>query len=288
VPCFGAAARDPLHQPCINPRLTYSVMPSPVGAELDDGAGCTTKELTETWWVCAFGPLVATRTFALVGDSHAGHWRPALATVATQEGWRADAITRSGCPFSMATPALPGELRAECRQWNQHVIRWLGMNPEVSIVFVSEHSGAQFVVPKGRSARAVEEAGYVAAWRALPPSVEHVVVIRDTPLNSGSSFSCVERAIARHQRAGSVCAIPRRRALPPDPAALAATALGSSRVQVIDLTPFLCSTRQCFPVIGGVLVHKDVDHLTNAFATTLGPFMLRAIRTMMTAPGWGV
>jgi hypothetical protein len=29
--------------------------------------------------------------------------------------------------------------------------------------------------------------------------------------------------------------------------------------------------------VGGALVHKDVDHLTQVFARTLGPYLLRAI-----------
>jgi hypothetical protein len=288
VPCFGAAARDPWHQPCNNPQLAYAVMPTPSEAELDIGAGCTTKVLTSILWVCDFGPLKATRTFGLVGDSHAGHWRPALATVTTQNDWRAEAITRSGCPFSTAVPALAQPMRSQCIQWNRVVIHWFVTHPEISVVFVSEHAGAHFVFPKGRSEYATEEAGYIAAWAALPASVEHVIVIRDTPLNTGKSFGCVEHALAHHQRPGIACAIPRRSALLSDPAAAAAQRLHSPRVQVIDLTQQLCSPRLCYPVVGGVLVHKDIDHLTNAFAATLGPFLLRQLRTMMAAPGWGV
>jgi hypothetical protein len=263
-------------------------MPTPSEAELDIGAGCTTKVLTSILWVCDFGPLKATRTFGLVGDSHAGHWRPALATITTQNDWRAEAITRSGCPFSTAVADLPQPARSECIQWNHVVINWFKSHPQISIVFVSEHSGAHFVVPKGRSPLATEEAGYIAAWAALPPSVEHIIVLRDTPLNTGMSFGCVQRAIIHHLRAGIACAVPRRKALLPDPAAVAAQRLHSARVQVIDLTPQLCSPRLCFPVVGGVLVHKDIDHLTNAFAATLGPFILRQLRALMAAPSWGV
>jgi hypothetical protein len=46
---------------------------------------------------------------------------------------------------------------------------------------------------------------------------------------------------------------------------------------VIDLSRYMCGRRKCFPVVGGVLVHKDVGHITRLFATTLGPYMLRAI-----------
>ena len=53
---------------------------------------------------CAFG--AATRgTFALIGDSHAAHWRPTVAVVARRLGWRGIAISRNGCAFSdLAAP----------------------------------------------------------------------------------------------------------------------------------------------------------------------------------------
>ena len=61
----------------------------------------------------------------------------------------------------------------------------------------------------------------------------------------------------------------------PDPLVIAARRIGT-RVQVINLKRFQCSQHRCFPVVGGVLVHKDIDHLTQLFATTLGPYLLRA------------
>jgi hypothetical protein len=49
------------------------------------------------------------------------------------------------------------------------------------------------------------------------------------------------------------------------------------RVDLIDLTHFMCSRTRCFPVVGGALVHKDVTHLTRVFARTLGPYLLRRL-----------
>jgi hypothetical protein len=51
-------------------------------------------------------------------------------------------------------------------------------------------------------------------------------------------------------------------------------------VHLVDLTQFMCSPRLCYPVVGGVLVHKDVTHLTPLFASTLGPFVLQSINRM--------
>ena len=70
--------------------------------------------------------------------------------------------------------------------------------------------------------------------------------------------------------------MPRKRALVTDPSISAAQQL-KARFTPIDLTNFFCDERDCFPVVGGVLVHKDVDHLTQDFAATLGPYLLRAL-----------
>jgi hypothetical protein len=272
----------------VNPKLTFSVKPLPSVAELELGDGCTTKERTAIFWVCALGPAQgAVRKFALVGDSHAGHWRAALSSLAYAARWRGYSITRAGCPLTTAVPDLVPALRAQCLAWNRRVRVWLTEHPEVNLVFISEHSGAGVVVPKGQDQVAAKVAGYTAAWAALPPTVEHIIVIRDTPLNTSRTLGCVERAIARHQQPGVVCAVPRSFAVRPDPEVAAADRLASKRVQVADLTPFLCNPRFCPPVIGGVLVHKDVNHLTSEFSATLGPFLLREVERLMSIGSWG-
>jgi hypothetical protein len=62
-----------------------------------------------------------------------------------------------------------------------------------------------------------------------------------------------------------------------DPLAAAAIALHTRRVRLIDMTHFYCGPRSCLPVVGGALVFKEGGHLTSVFASTLGPFVLRAI-----------
>src|SRR4051812_33125764 len=38
--CFGAAARDPEHQPCENPKLRLTVLPRPRDASLETSGPC--------------------------------------------------------------------------------------------------------------------------------------------------------------------------------------------------------------------------------------------------------
>jgi peptidoglycan/LPS O-acetylase OafA/YrhL len=285
--CFGAAARDPAHQPCENPRLADAVVPTPLQAGKRLNSRCEVIEKTGRVSVCAFGnaPARPTETIALIGDSHASHWRAAVEHVAKARRWRGLSITRTGCPFTAATPALDGRARAHCMQWNRQVRAWLSRHPEVDTVFVSQHSGSKVSVGDGESMFTAQVAGYRRAWRALPPSVEHVVVIRDTPTMPGTTLACVERSIDAHRDPATRCAAQRRTALPPDPEVAAAARERSPRVEAVGLSRFFCGARRCPPVIGGALVYKDVSsHLTDVYATTLGPFLQRRIDAL--AASW--
>ena len=227
---------------------------------------------------CGFGvPAVDARaTFALVGDSHAAQWRGALEVVAQHKRWSGVSITRSGCPLSRAMPSLePITRRRGCVRWNAQIPRWLARHPEIHTVFVSEHTAAAVVVPKGGDPVKTRAAGYRAAWKALPRSVRSIVVLRDTPL-LGFQNGCVQTAHAHGRNAGDVCALPRTDVLKPDAAVVAAGQLRSRRVRVIDMTPFFCGRLRCLPVVGGALVFKDNEHMTDIFSASLGPYVLRA------------
>jgi hypothetical protein len=279
--CFGAAARDPEHA-CRDPKLRLSVVPSPDDALLEPNSKCTPEDQTKVLLPCAFGADVedADDSVALVGDSHAAHWRAALTVAAEGRNWRGVSLTHSGCPFSKAVAKLddPAELK-ECKAWNGAVLKWLAKHDEVHTVFVSEHSGGKVVVPAGSTTLATQIAGYVAVWKALPKRITRIFVIRDVPRNSSNTSDCIQRAIDARKPPGPACAVPVSTAVRPDPAIAAAKQTGG-RVKVIDLTSFMCSSRLCLPVIGGALVHKDIDHLTQTFSTTLGPYLLRRVNAI--------
>jgi peptidoglycan/LPS O-acetylase OafA/YrhL len=278
--CFGAAARDPQH-PCGNPALQLMVVPTPLEAASRPNSPCSFVQ-RHPFNVCAFGVsrTKAAATVALIGDSHASHWRAALEVVAQARRWRGLSITRSGCPFSQTEKLLRGPLIAPCIRWNQQLPHWFAKHPEISTVFVAQESGQKWLIPRGQNEFTAEVAGFTRAWSTLPRSVKHIVVIRDTPKNRPSTAACVERAIATRKPAGLVCAVPRGAALHPDAQAAAGRRLHSTRVRTVDLTQFFCDGHRCFPVIGGALVHKDDHHLTAVFATTLGPYLDRAVERL--------
>jgi hypothetical protein len=280
--CVGAASRD-VRRPCSNTRLKREVVPTPDVAEVTPNLPCTPLKQARLVIPCEFGVPAADASgaVALIGDSHAAHWRAALEYVSQEFKWHGVSITRSGCPFTRATARLePASRRAQCTRWNRQVPRWLADNRHIRTVFVVAHYDAGVVARKGRNEFQVKMNGYSAAWKSLPRSVKRVIVIRDTPKSTPDTLNCVRAAIAKRKSAGKACALPRAQALDRDPAASAASREHSQRIQTIDLTSFFCSARKCFPVVGGALVYKDISHLTDVFCSTLGPYLLRKIRAL--------
>ncbi len=270
--CFGAAARDPL-KPCSNPALRLSVVPLPVAAKTMEYAPCDPFHRENGLSQCDFGVKreEANRTIALVGDSHASHWRTPLNHVAEQRGWHGVSITRTSCPFSIATKLIPEPAFSQCENWVQKVPEWFRAHPEVDTVFVVAITGGKVNVPPGRTMFEAKVNGYRNAWKTLPETVKHIVVIRDTPKIFADTVECVDRALAAQERVGTTCATPRTRSLEADPQVVGARTSGSARLQVIDLNDRFCSLKRCFPVVGGALVYKDLHHFTLPWAETLGP-----------------
>lgn len=276
--CFGAASHDPAHR-CVNPDLSRSVVPLPVVAATRANSPCTRQKREGLVWPCAFGVAESShpkQEIAVIGDSHASHWRAAIDVVARAKKWHGVSIARAGCPFTRATKKLPEPARSQCVDWNRQVVAWLKRHPEITTVFVAQINGDVGVVTHGKDVFSTQVAGYAGAWELLPANVKRLYVFRDTPRMGKDTMACVQQAIDSHHRAGSSCAVPQSQALRRDPAEVA-TRRAAKRVKLIDMIRYLCDGRECPPVIGGALVYKDNHHLTEVYATTLGPYLRREI-----------
>jgi hypothetical protein len=259
--------------------------PAPPVSKVEQNGTCRNFRREEGVSVCDFGvaPEQAARNVALVGDSHASHWRAALDEVANERGWRGLSVTHTSCPFSKATKLLPEPTRSGCVRWASALPGFFAGHPEIDTLFAVGITGGKVRVAPGQTMFEAKVDGYLSAWSELPDTIKHIVVIRDTPKMTRRTVGCVDRALARHTLARTSCAVPRRTALAADPQVAAAHEERTRHAQVVDLTARLCSSRQCFPVIGGVQVYKDVHHFTLVFAKTLGPPLARAVDRAMSA-----
>ena len=279
--CFGAAARDAA-RPCSH--ATRSVTPAIGDDRHRPGARCRALD-EQPSSICTFGASRhrARGHVALVGDSHALHWRSALAVVARAYRWRGFSVTAPGCLLSTAHELLHEGIRGACGGWHRAVLRWFRGHPEVSTLFVSQSTDTPVVPPAGSSVDAAKIAGYRALWTRLPRTVKRVIVIRDTPLTADATVACLRDAVAaRAVDPGLACPQPRAASLRRDPAVAAARALRAPRYRTIDLSEYFCDRSSCYSVVGGVRVFDDtIGHITSTYSRSLGPYLLREVRRIM-------
>jgi hypothetical protein len=275
--CLGAASRDPLRR-CSNPTRTMTPDLDEIEAHAlaAGSAGC---DPIAALGACVFGvsDREAQRRFALIGDSHTFHWRAALALVSQVERWRGYTVAAGGCFFSAVTAAFS----PICDQYYGTVLAWLADHPEVDTVFMSSNADTPVGVPAGETYDSFKFGGFRDAFAAMPASVKHLVVLRDTPASSPATFDCMARAQAEHKRPGTTCPLARSVALRADLAVDTVKQLRDPRYEYIDMTHYFCGRRDCYPVIGGVRVNADIfGHLTATYMRSLGPYLLRDVRRL--------
>jgi SGNH domain (fused to AT3 domains) len=282
--CFGAAARD-AERPCVDKRR--SIVPTFADVDKHRFSPCKYIKGATDPQVCTFGvsPARAKHRIALVGDSHALHWRPALDGVARAKHWRGYSLTIPVCEFSTAAEKYgPVGFRTTCGEWVRSVTAWLRHHPDVSTVFVSQAAFVPLGAAPGSSMLDTEIAGYREAWRALPKSVKQVIVIRDVPLTSDGTIDCVKRVVAEGKvPPGPACPIRRSFAVRRDAALAAVLRIHHRRYRYVNLLPFFCDANSCYLVVGGVLVNRDLHHMTRLYAQTLAPYLQRALRRLRVA-----
>lgn len=279
-PCVGAAAHDPL-KPCPNP--TLAVEPSVKKVQKLGVSFCFPSRKDYGFELCTFGtPSKRSKShIALLGDSHALAWRAAVEGMAKAQRWHGYSLTAPGCFYSDAVHKLPVGIRDPCTDWFEWARSWLRRNKQISTLFLAQRAETPVEVKAGQSVLSVRVAGAKRAWRALPKHIKHVVVIRDTPRAPETVFDCVDAAVKAGKHAGQACTVDRREALPRDTAVATVKSLRSKRYQAVDLSEFFCTGKLCEPVIGGVLVFRDPDHITPAYSKTLAPYLLRKVRALM-------
>ncbi|PPJ24874.1 acyltransferase [Nocardia nova] len=224
---------------------------------------------------CTYGAADAQHTLAVVGNSHAEHWMPALQQLAEQHHFKILVHLKMGCPLTLDQNAMyKGEPNPDCRDWSREVIDLLG-NERPDWVFTT-------------GTRPVDAGGdetppdYQDVWKALSDKGIRVIAIRDTPWlrHDGVRYRAID-CLARHGDRIS-CGMHRADALSPvNPALDAAAAFPN--VFPIDLTDAVCERDVCPVEIGNILVYHDEHHFTASYARSLAPELGRQLSPLL---GW--
>jgi peptidoglycan/LPS O-acetylase OafA/YrhL len=220
---------------------------------------------------CAAGDTASTTTVALVGDSTAVMWDPALQQIATQRHWRLEMLAKAGCPLldlHITSPTLHREY-TECTRWRDQILARLGTeHPRLIVLSVMRRYGARYGLPSGFTS-------YDSAWnnsffrlvRELRGTGAQVLVLGPIP----DPQSYVPICLSGHLDDASACSPPRSTAVNETgiTAESAATAAGGG--QYADITDLFCTANRCPVIVGNTLVYLDPSHLTFEYARLLAP-----------------
>jgi hypothetical protein len=221
---------------------------------------------------CVYGDAAGSFTVALVGDSHAGEWFPALEVLARERGWRLVPYVKLSCPFidmRLLHFALKREY-TECLVWRDNVAAAMAADPPDMSVFAFSHRGIfPFLAADG---------GVESESQALARAIERVpgshLVMIDTPRTSVDIPGC----IADHPADLRACALPRATAFTTLFGAREARVAELTGAGVIDLIPAVCPAMPCQVIRDGMITYRDNHHLTATFSASLAAQLDVALR----------
>ena len=245
--------------------LPADLTPSLASARDDEerlrGDGCLAFERVSTPPNCVYGVKGSAITIALVGDSHASHWFPAIEAIALERGWRLLTFVKVSCSFTTLAQrnlALKREYR-ECTAFN-----------EATVARLNQIKPALTIIVNRRTFRPIEENITSAlAGAALGEMVARIpgatVILVDTPDPGRDVPAC----LSKHPSDIRACLFAQDDADNREIGIAERVAADVSGARLIDLTANICTEWPCSPISGSVLIYRDEDHMTATFSRSL-------------------
>ena len=219
---------------------------------------------------CVTGGQLGGTTVALVGDSHAAMWQPALEPLAQQRNWRLITMAKVTCPLldlAITSPYL-GRTYTECGQWRTEALqRLVAERPKLVVIGMSRRYGADFGFT-----------GYDREWvrsiSALVADVRSATAARVLVLGPvPDPGTDVPVCLSGHLDDALACAPQRSAGLNTAGIAAETRATRGAGGEYADLSDLFCAATRCPAIVGSDLVYRDDNHITVSYARRLAPVL---------------
>ncbi|MGD8199385.1 acyltransferase family protein [Ornithinimicrobium sp. W1679] len=210
--------------------------------------------------VCEAGDPEGEVTVGLNGDSHAGMWITALDEIGRDRGWRIVSLTKSSCPpaagVEVERPGQRGGTYDQCTAYQVGVDeRFAALEPDVVLL-----SSAAYDVPPDELA-----AGMARRVDSLRAGGAVVGMVRDVPRVPFDLPEC----LLDNPDAASACAFPREEGMVRSGVGQDELAAMRPSMPVLEFNDAVCPGTVCSPVLGGVVVWRDTNHLSATYVRSL-------------------
>lgn len=216
--------------------------------------GCHARIPSTKSKYCEYGDPNAERTIALLGDSHAAQWQPALDEIGKATSTRVLSITKAACSIADIAVARGKSSYPECAEWRRSVLDYLKKN-RVDAVILSGSSRTRTYGVEGDEAQESSLIdGYVRSVSELRQSGAMILIIADTPkiidipacLSArGASIQDCEDAVVLDAPADPLKTLSER-----------------VRSPYIDMTDVICPKGSCPAIVDGKVTWRDDHHMT--------------------------
>jgi len=282
--CFGAAALTTPAPGC-TPGPLESIVPAPAAANTDRPDiytdECRSQPTDPVVRACEFGGNSTGLRVALIGDSHAASWFPAIESLALNQGWQLHTFFKATCAFLSAERIKVDSnprVESSCRQWNRDLSTRLADAEPYDLVFTAHYAAIGSAVDaSGEPPEQAAIDGFRSAWTPLIERGAQLIALRDTPAPGAEGVTCLQE----NPSAPSLCDFPLTGSLADDRSQRAAAGLDGAHA--VDMTDYFCPDSTCRAVIGDVFVYRDADHFTATYSRSLAGPLLREFAGSSTA-----
>jgi hypothetical protein len=254
-----------------------TIKPSPAAAPKDiadyESRNCQVAQTSSTVRICTFGVTTSPAlTVAVVGDSVAGEWMPALEQIAAKRKWKLVLMLHSRCPFTATMTVNTGDSGpyTTCYDWGQTALDDLLTKIKPDVLITSDRPSIGTTDYHAHTSQALAQIGDGMAtyWRRLIVHHVAVVAIQESPETGVDQPTCV----AKHNGNPGPCEVAASDAIINDaPAVVAAHAVPAATL--VNMNALICAPKTCSPIVGNVLVYRDTHHLTATYVRTMTPYL---------------
>jgi len=234
---------------------------------------------------CAYGDTSAKKTVVLYGNSQAQMWAPAFNWLGIKDRFKVVPIMKAACgvfidPSYIGPNGQVSSLCLHFAEWSAKRINQL----RPSLVVIATTPGEQLVPganpsqlgPNGRlPSSSTEQIGvtrttrdYVKFVSRLHVERNKVVMLSNIPLpaSHGDSLLYPNECLLKNSKAISVCSTSQTAVIGSEWHEALVDAARTAHTPLVNIDPLVCAIGECPTVVGHLLVHFDVDHLSGPYA----------------------